>query len=285
MKCSNCGEEIVSGSAFCGNCGATLSPAQPQPPAPSQPAPLPPVGRPATSTPGPTRSAETVVGTSVPYCLAVLIGPEKGKVFPLEVETRIGREIDNQLPLIDARISRHHAVVNMRGQEYVVTDLGSANGVLVNGLRISAPQMLRADDVITLGDTELLFTRFPVSPALLESKSRATLEMDRTPVAPPVAQYRGQQPVAPPPPPLPPPPPMMAAPPPPPPPPQAAPQTSRPAAGPGVPPPPIPKKKGGGTRKWIVMGCAVLLILIILVACLWFGLAPYLKNLPRGGTF
>jgi pSer/pThr/pTyr-binding forkhead associated (FHA) protein len=215
------------------------------------------------------------VGTSVPYCLAVLIGPEKGKVFPLEVETRIGREIDNQLPLIDARISRHHAVVNMRGQEYVVTDLGSANGVLVNGLRITAPQMLRADDVITLGDTEMLFTRFPVSPALLESKSRATLEMDRAPVAPPVApvaQYRGQQPVAPPPPP--PPPPMMAAPPP-----------SRPAAGPGVPPPPIPKKKGGGTRKWIVMGCAVLLILIILVACLWFGLAPYLKNLPRGGSF
>ena len=67
----------------------------------------------------------------------------------------IGREQDNDLPLDDPELSRHHAVIEAAANGWQVRDLGSSNGTRVNDQRISAPVLLQVGEVIELGDTQL----------------------------------------------------------------------------------------------------------------------------------
>lgn len=65
---------------------------------------------------------------------------------------RIGRDEENELQLYDARISREHARIDHVDGRFVVTDLGSTNGVFVNGKQIHAPTTLRHGDLIEVGN-------------------------------------------------------------------------------------------------------------------------------------
>ena len=49
----------------------------------------------------------------------------------------IGRELKNDLILDDPRVSRYHAVARKTAEGVTLRDLGSGNGVFVNGHRIS----------------------------------------------------------------------------------------------------------------------------------------------------
>lgn len=68
----------------------------------------------------------------------------------------IGRSASNEITLPHSSISRSHALLEGRGDVWVVTDQRSANGVLVNGVRIENAQ-LKSGDVIGLGDLKLRF--------------------------------------------------------------------------------------------------------------------------------
>jgi len=69
---------------------------------------------------------------------------------------RIGRAASNDITLPHNSISRSHAEIESDHDSWVITDLRSANGVLVNGSRVeSAP--LKSGDVIELGDFKLRF--------------------------------------------------------------------------------------------------------------------------------
>ena len=72
------------------------------------------------------------------------------------VATRIGRAASNDITLPHSSISRSHAVIEGGGDAWGVTDLRSANGVLLNGTRIERAQ-LKGGDVISLGDIRLRF--------------------------------------------------------------------------------------------------------------------------------
>ena len=67
----------------------------------------------------------------------------------------IGRADDNGLVLSDVRVSRHHARISVRQRALVLADLGSTNGVRVNGVRVSEVA-LGAGDRIELGETVLV---------------------------------------------------------------------------------------------------------------------------------
>ena len=67
----------------------------------------------------------------------------------------IGRASDNELTLHDARVSRHHARLQVRRGTLVFTDLRSTNGSRVNGVRV-AEVVLGEGDRIELGDTVLV---------------------------------------------------------------------------------------------------------------------------------
>jgi hypothetical protein len=79
----------------------------------------------------------------------------------LEVKQRrvvIGRSRDCDIQLADANVSRRHAELRQEGTSYWIVDLGSTNGLEVNGKRVKRAK-LRSGDTITLGSTELMFAR------------------------------------------------------------------------------------------------------------------------------
>jgi pSer/pThr/pTyr-binding forkhead associated (FHA) protein/tetratricopeptide (TPR) repeat protein len=75
----------------------------------------------------------------------------------LEAELSIGRAEDNALQLNDPKVSRYHARVVREGDNYILSDLGSANGTLVNGQRLKGPHPLQDGELVSIGDAELSF--------------------------------------------------------------------------------------------------------------------------------
>ena len=75
-----------------------------------------------------------------------------------KVSTLIGRSKDCDIRLTDPNVSRRHAELRQEGTAYWILDLGSTNGLTVNGRRQQRAQ-LQNDDRITVGSTELVFRR------------------------------------------------------------------------------------------------------------------------------
>jgi ABC-type multidrug transport system ATPase subunit/ABC-type multidrug transport system permease subunit len=70
----------------------------------------------------------------------------------------IGRERDNGLQLASGKVSRRHARIDATPGGWQLTDLGSANGLLLNGERIrSASRELESGDAISIGGEVLRF--------------------------------------------------------------------------------------------------------------------------------
>ena len=69
----------------------------------------------------------------------------------------IGRSREADVVIDDPNISRKHAAVQRSGPSWVIEDLGSTNGVLVNGRRIGAAQPLNPGDRIELGTSVLTY--------------------------------------------------------------------------------------------------------------------------------
>jgi hypothetical protein len=69
----------------------------------------------------------------------------------------IGRSRDCDIVLDDVGISRRHAEIRPGSDGWTVEDLGSTNGVLVNGRDVRGVQPLHPGDRIELGSTEIIF--------------------------------------------------------------------------------------------------------------------------------
>ncbi|MCS7038080.1 MAG: FHA domain-containing protein [Anaerolineae bacterium] len=85
--------------------------------------------------------------------LVVMNGPRAGKAFRLQELNDIGRDSRyNTISVEDPTMSRQHARVRLEKEGFVIYDLASANGVLVNGQR-EQRRKLENGDRITLGQT------------------------------------------------------------------------------------------------------------------------------------
>ncbi len=69
----------------------------------------------------------------------------------------LGRSRDADIVLADENVSRHHAEVRPSGGSWIVRDLGSTNGVKVNGRRVDGAQSLRPGDQVEVGLSRLVF--------------------------------------------------------------------------------------------------------------------------------
>jgi pSer/pThr/pTyr-binding forkhead associated (FHA) protein len=71
----------------------------------------------------------------------------------------IGRSRDADVVVDDPNVSRRHAEVRPSGGSWIVRDLGSTNGVKVNGRRLdpSRAQSLHRGDELEIGTTHLTF--------------------------------------------------------------------------------------------------------------------------------
>ena len=92
--------------------------------------------------------------TSQGLALVITAGPKKGERIPLVSEAiTIGRAADSSLMIRDDYTSTRHAVLELRRGSWQITDLGSTNGTLVNGSRISTPIAVVPGMTITVGQT------------------------------------------------------------------------------------------------------------------------------------
>ncbi|CAB4881971.1 unannotated protein [freshwater metagenome] len=82
-----------------------------------------------------------------------------GRRFAItEAGALIGRSRDCEVVLDDANVSRHHARIAFdAGAGWTIEDLGSTNGVRVNGERIHGPAALRTGDRLDIGTLSASF--------------------------------------------------------------------------------------------------------------------------------
>jgi hypothetical protein len=88
----------------------------------------------------------------------------------------IGRAEDATLTLDDPLVSRHHAAIDVADGVATLVDLGSRNGVRVNGSKVSRERVLAPGDRIAVGSSEFVFA-LPRDPAAQTLVQAPTLRM------------------------------------------------------------------------------------------------------------
>lgn len=100
------------------------------------------------------------------FRLVLKSGPNSGQTCELgNTDTIIGRDINANFVINDPEVSRRHARLYLQGANYVIEDLGSTNGTVVNGQRLAGPYILSPGELITLGEhTQVLFEKVLLDP-------------------------------------------------------------------------------------------------------------------------
>jgi len=83
-------------------------------------------------------------------------GVERRYLLPTEGHARLGSVGDNDIVLPVRGVSKRHALLRTDASGLILEDLGSKNGVLVNGARVQRT-LLNAGDEIRIGPVSLLF--------------------------------------------------------------------------------------------------------------------------------
>jgi hypothetical protein len=150
LHCTECGFVNVEGANYCQRCGALLERAQE-------------AGEPVTATyriddAGELVAVEMVQGTERGPALVIRAGGgREGESFAVDRErTSIGRRPDAQVFLDDVTVSRDHALLIRRGDQWYMDDCGSLNGTYVNRSRIES-QRLEEGDEVQIGKYKLTF--------------------------------------------------------------------------------------------------------------------------------
>jgi len=80
--------------------------------------------------------------------LLVLKGAGIGGRYLLDSsETKIGRDLNNEICLDDITVSRSHALISRTEEGYSVKDLGSLNGTYLNAISVRDSKILNGDEI------------------------------------------------------------------------------------------------------------------------------------------
>ncbi|MHC4645003.1 MAG: FHA domain-containing protein [Planctomycetota bacterium] len=94
--------------------------------------------------------------------IIVVEGRQKGVFYRLgQVTSVIGRDEALPIQVLDSHVSRRHVQIRFDQRTWTpyIADMGSKNGVLVNGVRLQEEVKLTDGDLITIGTTSLVFTQ------------------------------------------------------------------------------------------------------------------------------
>jgi hypothetical protein len=95
----------------------------------------------------------------------------RDRLFKLNEATRIGRDADSGLQLLEPEVARRHAEIRFDGSGFVI--IPRKEGVtLINGVRISSPTRLEDGDIVSIGRTTLQFSTTPPPKSALEDGLR-----------------------------------------------------------------------------------------------------------------
>jgi hypothetical protein len=152
LHCPECGFVNADGANYCQKCGAFLGAVE-----------TPAGGDPVTATYRVGDTGELIpvdldAATSQGPVLVIRSGGGRvGESFPLQRDRMtIGRRPDSDVFLDDVTVSRDHALIVRRGDEYHLDDLGSLNGTYVNRRRIESHHLADGDE-LQVGKYKLTF--------------------------------------------------------------------------------------------------------------------------------
>ncbi len=150
QHCPECGFANADGANYCQRCGAFLAQSEPPPGATT-----------AAYKVGETGefeelNLEEIIGRGAALVIRAG-GGRAGESFPLDGERlSVGRRPDSDIFLDDITVSRDHAVLVRRGQDYYLDDCGSLNGTYVNRRRIESHKLADGDE-LQIGKYKLAF--------------------------------------------------------------------------------------------------------------------------------
>jgi len=137
--CGNCGQKIASDDLFCAHCGA----------------------RQPLATPSPVKlTAKLVLMNNSDMSASFILDKDTNLISRMDPHTGIFPEVDLSTYDPETKVSRRHARVYREGGQFLVEDLSSVNGTIVNGtfkLYPKQPRVLQNGDEIRLGETVLKF--------------------------------------------------------------------------------------------------------------------------------
>jgi hypothetical protein len=150
LHCTECGFVNAEGANYCQRCGSLLERAEA-------------AGEPVTATYVIDEEGELVpveldaVTARGPALVIRAGGGRVGESFAVSRERMsIGRRPDSAVFLDDVTVSRDHALLIRRGDQWHLDDLGSLNGTYVNRSRIES-QRLEEGDEVQIGKYKLTF--------------------------------------------------------------------------------------------------------------------------------
>jgi pSer/pThr/pTyr-binding forkhead associated (FHA) protein len=151
--CPECGFTNADGANYCQKCGAFVG--EPEAAAPESSTATYRIDETGELVPV---EIEDVVAQGGGAALIVRAGGGRvGESFPLERDRMtIGRRPDSDVFLDDVTVSRDHALVVRRGDEFHLDDLGSLNGTYVNRRRIESHHLADGDE-LQVGKYKLTF--------------------------------------------------------------------------------------------------------------------------------
>ncbi len=93
-----------------------------------------------------------------PANLFLTEGPEIGRIYPLEESNLLGRGQACTIQIDEPTISATHARLTYASKQWILEDLGSRNGTLINEIPVEEPMQVVYGDRIHFGNVMVLFT-------------------------------------------------------------------------------------------------------------------------------
>jgi pSer/pThr/pTyr-binding forkhead associated (FHA) protein len=109
--------------------------------------------------------------------LAGCAGLEPSTVLELQAFTTLGRGAANTIVVPDTFASAEHALISWHGGQWWLEDLGSRNGTQINDVLVTAPTVLGAGDVISIGQAKLKFQLSNDKSQISNTESRSHFEI------------------------------------------------------------------------------------------------------------
>jgi len=77
----------------------------------------------------------------------MITGSLKGKTYTIDTDKTIGRGSDNDIVFDEGTISSHHCEIILQYGVFIIKDLDSTNGTIVNGKKIKEFQLNPGDEI------------------------------------------------------------------------------------------------------------------------------------------
>lgn len=132
----------------------------------------------------PIKHFETPREEGIHWRLMCLTGSTKGETFLFKSNRIVmGRSEKADIRVMDIKSSREHAEITKVGNDWVLTDLGSQNGIVLNDQKVSQSKLKEGDKII-IGQTVYKFTKVEVKAKAAKPQAQSADDEEETSEAP-----------------------------------------------------------------------------------------------------